>query len=112
MVAMDVIADFEFGRAVDSLPAAAAVADKLAGGFEDEAEEAGAGGVTDDLASDPFVDFGGGEGVRVPAHGFLVAEDGVEGGSVVRGHFAEDEARGFEHRVQVTGCGLRGGVGR
>jgi hypothetical protein len=106
VMAMDVIADFEFGRAVDFLPDGTTVADELAGGFKDEAEKAGAGRIAGGLAGDPLLDFGGGEAAWIPAQGFLVAEDGVEGGRVVRGHFAHVEARSLEdgHRVQGTAC--------
>jgi hypothetical protein len=97
-MAMDMVPDFEFGRAVDFLPDCSAVADELAGGFENEAEKAGAGRVAGYLAGDPLIDFGEGEAAWVPAHGFLVAEDGVEWRRVVRGHFAQEEARSFESR--------------
>lgn len=96
VTAVDVVADFELGRAVDCLPYRAAVADELTGFPEDEAEQAGAGGIMGDLAGDPLLDLGEREAAWIPAHSFLVAEDGVKSGSVVRGHLAQDEARGFE----------------
>ena len=56
---MDVVADFEFSRAIDFLPDESAVADELAGIPEGETEKAGAGRIAGDLAGDPLLDFGG-----------------------------------------------------
>jgi hypothetical protein len=77
VIAMDVVADFEFADALDVLADWAAVTRELAGILEDDTEETGSCGITGNLAVNPLFDFGGCEGVGVKAHGFFVAEDGV-----------------------------------